>query len=182
MTARTIAALLALALSSAAATADEVSVADWLYEVKGGVLYHDADDMWSGFSREEGVDVNLEVVFAPTLEVLWGGVRPALGGSLNTSGDTSKVYLDARYEYAFEFGTYFNFGVGGAWHNGETELVDNDRKALGSHFLFHIPVEIGHRFDGHHGISVYFDHVSNAYLADENEGMDTIGVRYGYRF
>jgi hypothetical protein len=27
-----------------------------------------------------------------------------------------------------------------------------------------------------------FDHISNAYLASPNEGMDTLGVRYGYQF
>jgi hypothetical protein len=27
-----------------------------------------------------------------------------------------------------------------------------------------------------------FDHVSNAYLASPNEGMDTVGVRYGFQF
>jgi hypothetical protein len=27
-----------------------------------------------------------------------------------------------------------------------------------------------------------FDHVSNAYLAEPNDGLDTIGIRYIYRF
>jgi hypothetical protein len=29
---------------------------------------------------------------------------------------------------------------------------------------------------------VTFDHISNAELASPNEGLDTLGVRYGYRF
>jgi lipid A 3-O-deacylase PagL len=29
---------------------------------------------------------------------------------------------------------------------------------------------------------MYFEHTSNASLADYNEGMDNIGVRYGFRF
>jgi hypothetical protein len=33
-----------------------------------------------------------------------------------------------------------------------------------------------------HRISILFDHMSNAYLASPNEGMDTIGVRYGFQF
>jgi hypothetical protein len=31
-------------------------------------------------------------------------------------------------------------------------------------------------------VSVYFEHTSNANLARYNEGLDAIGVRYGYRF
>jgi len=27
-----------------------------------------------------------------------------------------------------------------------------------------------------------FDHISNGYLADPNEGLDTFGIRYGYLF
>jgi hypothetical protein len=55
-------------------------------------------------------------------------------------------------------------------------------KALGSRVLFHIPVEIGLRFDDHNSLSVYFEHTSNGYTQDFNEGLDRLGVRYGYRF
>ena len=58
----------------------------------------------------------------------------------------------------------------------------NDQKALGSRVLFHIPIEIGYRLSAKTSLSVYFDHVSNAYLAHANEGMDTLGGRLGYRF
>jgi hypothetical protein len=62
------------------------------------------------------------------------------------------------------------------------QLEDWDRKALGSRVLFHIPVEIGYRLDEHNSLSAYFEHMSNAYTVDPNEGMDRLGVRYGYRF
>jgi hypothetical protein len=48
--------------------------------------------------------------------------------------------------------------------------------------LFHIPLEIGLRLDTRNSVSVYFEHVSNWDLATSNEGLDAIGVRYGYRF
>ena len=57
-----------------------------------------------------------------------------------------------------------------------------DRKAFGSRVLFHIPVELGYRFDQHNSLSVYFEHMSNAGLASSNEGMDFLGMRYGYKF
>ncbi len=153
-----------------------------VHEVKGGVLVHDMDNMWSSFRREGGADINAEVIFAPSLDILGGKVRPALGASVNTSGDTSKIYLDARWEYGADNGLFFAFGVGGAIHNGEEHLVSSNKKALGSKILFHIPIEIGYHIDTHHGVSVYFDHISNAYTQTENEGLDTLGLRYGYRY
>lgn len=158
-------------------------LASWLHEIKAGILHHDTPDLWSGFRRESGVDINLEAIFAPKLDVLGGAIRPALGGSINTAGDTSKIYAGIRWQYELEMGLFFGVGVGGAVHNGELELTRRDRKALGKRLLFHIPIEVGYRFDGGpHALSVYFDHISNAYTADENEGMDTLGLRYGYRF
>jgi lipid A 3-O-deacylase len=48
--------------------------------------------------------------------------------------------------------------------------------------LFRIPIEVGYSITAHHRLMLGFDHVSNAGLASENEGLDTLGVRYGYRF
>jgi len=153
-----------------------------VYEVRAGILDHDTDDLWSGFNRESGVDANLEFIFTPHLEALGGTVRPALGGSVNSAGDTSKAYLAARWEVEPTDNLFFALGIGGAVHSGELELVDNDRKALGSRVLLYFPIELGYRFDNQYSISAFFDHVSNAWLADPNEGMDTLGVRLGYRF
>ena len=101
---------------------------------------------------------------------------------MNTAGDTSKLYSGLRWQYEHVNGLFFGVGLGGAIHNGNLHLQHSDRKALGSRVLFHIPIEAGYRFDGKSALSIYFDHVSNAYLADVNEGMDTLGMRYGYRF
>lgn len=177
---------LALGLScsvvSPAVNAGERIVPGWLHEVKIGVLHHDTGGLWSGFNRESGVDVNLEAVFSPDFQVLGGFIRPAFGGSVNTAGDTSKLYSGLRWQYDHASGLFAGIGLGGAVHNGKLHPEESDRKALGSRVLFHIPLEIGYRFDGKSALSVYFDHVSNAFLAEENEGMDTLGMRYGYRF
>jgi lipid A 3-O-deacylase len=170
-----------LTLSHTVAAADEGGGKFGIYELKGGVLAHDTEPQ-QGDRAEDGVDLNLEAIFTPSLPFLGGSIRPALGASANTAGDTSQVYLDARWEYEFETGAYVGLGLGAAVHNGETGDPGPDERALGSPVLFHIPVEAGYRFDGHHGVSLYFDHISNANLADHNEGLNTLGVRYGYRF
>lgn len=141
--------ILAIGLScsviSPVADADERIIPPWLHEVKIGVLHHDTGGLWSGFRRESGVDVNLEAIFSPHVQVLGGFIRPAFGGSVNTAGDTSKLYSGIRWQYDHASGIFAGVGVGGAIHNGKLHLQENDRKALGSRILFHIPIEIGYR-------------------------------------
>jgi hypothetical protein len=151
-------------------------------EIRAGVLAHDVPDLWAGFNLENGVDINAELLFGRGLPVLGGTIRPALGASVNTEGYTSRLYLDARWEIEFQRALFFGFGLGAAVHDGLLDPTEPDRKALGSRVLFHIPLELGLRLDAHNSVSVYFEHTSNANLARYNEGLDAIGVRYGYRF
>lgn len=152
-------------------------------EVKLGVLYHDAPDLWSGFRLEpQSADINLEVLLAPHLHMLGGALRPALGMTLNTRGGTSKAYAGARWEIEGPAGLFLALGLGAAVHDGEVRPVDPFAKALGSRILFHIPAEVGWRWDGRNSLSLYFEHVSNGYTQDFNEGLDSVGIRYGYRF
>ena len=129
------------------------------------------------------MDVNVEVLFGPHIELLWGSLRPAIGASINTRGATSKAYVDARWEIESQkSGLFLALGIGAAVHDGSLGPDFPDRKALGSRVLFHVPAEIGWRWDGHNSLSVYFEHISNGYTQDYNEGLDALGVRYGYRF
>lgn len=169
---------LALAQLIPAAQADGL-----IYELKAGVLAHDVPNLWSGFSREtDAVDINVEALLSPSMQVFFGTLRPAIGGSFSTGGGTNHGYIDARWTYDASSGAFFGFGLGGAIHDGNTGRTDPDRKALGSRVLFHIPLELGYRFDAHNSISGYFEHTSNAYTMRTNEGLDRLGIRYGYRF
>lgn len=164
--------------------ATERAIADGLlHELRIGVLAHDVPDLWSGFRAEpESADVNIEAVMSPSIAFLGGDIRPALGGSIDSAGGTSHAYVDVRWQYELPGGLFIGLGVGAAVHNGQLELVDLDRKALGSRVLFHFPAEIGLHLDDHNSVSLYFEHISNGYTVDPNEGLDRLGVRYGYRF
>ena len=152
-------------------------------EVRFGVLSHDVPGLWSGFNREGSrIALNGEVLFRPHLTILGGTLRPALGGTIATGGGTSKAYLDARWEIESRSGLFLALGLGAAVHNGNLAPTDPNRKSLGSRLLYHIPLEIGWRWDGRQSVSVYFDHISNGYSRRFNEGLDTLGLRYGYRF
>ncbi len=154
-----------------------------VHELKIGMLAHDVPALWSGFRLERGgVDINAELQLRPALAIFGGTLRPVIGGSVHTDGATSRGYIDARWQYETASGIFFGLGLGAAVHNGRIDPDTVDRKALGSRVLFHIPFEVGYRFDKHSSVSLYFEHMSNASIARWNEGMDAIGVRYGYRF
>ncbi len=152
-------------------------------ELRIGLLAHDVDGLWSGYSREEGTDFNGELVFSPGYD-FWGGViRANAGVSINDSGDTSKIYGGGLWEYSWHNGFFIDIGGGLALHNGETDDTSKvDKKHLGSPLLFRITFEAGFTLARRHRISAMFDHISNGYLADPNDGLDTLGLRYGYIF
>ena len=180
---KTTACALALALATTLVLAIPANAASpFIYEAKFGVLYHDVPHLWSGFRLERGVDINGELILSPALPFLGGTIRPAIGGTVNTDGYTSKGYIDARWQIELPSRFYFGLGIGAAFHDGRVDPDAPDRKALGSRLLFHIPIELGYRFDDHNSISVYFEHISNGYTRSVNEGLDSLGVRYGYRF
>ena len=169
--------LLCLLLSSAALAGGPIR------ELRGGALAHDVDGLWSGTRAESGVDWNAELVFWRSgLGLPWGTLHPNLGVSVNDRGDTSKLYAGVLWDLEAPFGLFLNLGVGAAIHDGRRDTSDDNRKQLGSRVLFRIPIELGYSITEHHRLMVTFDHVSNAELASPNEGLDTLGVRYGYRF
>ncbi len=157
--------------------------AAWVHEIRLGVLDHDADYLWSGFSRESGIDINTEVIFTPSFALWHGHIRPNLGLSINTQGDTSKVYAGGVWQYLWRNGVILDFGTGLAVHDGEIEDPQaTDKKELGSRLLLHFSLELGYSFSDIHRLFLMFDHISNGYTNDPNEGLDTLGIRYGYLF
>lgn len=167
------------------ASATAVIAEGEIHSMHVGVLAHDVPDMWSGFQVEhDAADINVEMQFSRSVPFLGGEIRPAIGGTINTRGGTSHAYIDARWQIDCPSGVFFGLGLGAAIHDGETGGAgsDPDMKWLGSRVLFHIPAEVGLHLDAHNDLSVYFEHTSNAYTQDYNEGLDRIGVRYGYRF
>jgi lipid A 3-O-deacylase len=156
-------------------------VDDIFSEVRFGLLLHDQGPF--SHNKEDGIDINLEVLFAPPrmLDIIWSP-RPIIGLSVNSAGDTSQGYLGLNWEWEFWEDAFAGFSLGGAVHDGKTTTQRLDRKELGCRVLFRESVDVGYRFDGHHGIMAHMEHISNAKLCSTNEGLESFGLRYGYRF
>ena len=82
-------------------------------------------------------------------------------------------------------------------HDGHLVGVDDQSKSLGCRLLFRESMNIGYRFYKRHSLMLHFDHSSNASLCKKNtadgsaegrhdvvlnEGLENLGVRYGYMF
>ena len=154
---------------------------EFLSEIRLGGLAHDQGPFSS--NKEDGFDMNLEVLFVSPdfLDVIFSP-RPHAGLTLNSSGNTSQAYLGLSWEWDFWDGAFAGFSLGGAVHDGETTNAPLDRKELGCSVLFRESIDIGYRFDKTNSLMVHLDHISNAKLCDTNEGLENIGIRYGYRF
>ena len=91
----------------------------------------------------------------------------------NVPGVSIAVVNDAQLEWAKGYGVV---------HDGRIKTNRIDRKELGCRVLFRESIELGYRFGTRHAISAFLDHLSNANICDKNEGLESLGVRYGYRF
>ena len=164
------------------AAARERTERKWTVELRGGLLAHDVDHLWSNLHMEGGVDFNLEMVlFHPLLKLLAGSICPNLGVTVNTLGFTSKLYVGFLWEWETRAGLFLDLGLGAAVHDGELNDVEPGRKLLGSRILFRIPIEVGIRLSRRWRISLMFSHISNGYTAEYNQGLDVLGLRIVYR-
>jgi lipid A 3-O-deacylase len=157
-------------------------------ELRLGVLAHDIGLF--GGNAEDGADLNAEVRFGSPSFLRWAfSPRPHLGASINTSGATNQVYFGLTWTATLfrdvivrGDGLFVELALGGAVHDGKIDTIRTDRKSLGSRVLFRESFEIGWAFTPSQSISFMLDHMSNANLAERNEGLDNFGIRYGLKF
>ena len=172
---------LGLVGNAAAAEAESVQFTDYVSELRFGIAENDPGLF--GSTKEGGININAEALFhSPELFRYILSPRPHLGTHINTGGDTSQLYFGLTW--GLDIGPIFIEGsFGGTLHDGETGIEpDRNRKELGCPFNFRESASIGYRFMEHHSLSILVDHISNASLCNQNEGLETLGVRYGYKF
>lgn len=166
----------------------------FISEVRVSVANHDvpflsfANTEIDPFSHriEDGLDIGAEVLFtSPEFLDFIGSPRPYASIGISTAGDTNHAAAGLSWEYDFESGIYGGGFLGLAYQDGYINNAPEDRLRLGSPILFHFGADLGYRIDGHWGIALFWEHMSNGSIlgnATANEGMDNIGIRIGYRF
>ncbi|MFH2060043.1 MAG: acyloxyacyl hydrolase [Pseudomonadota bacterium] len=106
-----------------------------------------------------------------------------LGAVLNTTGDTSYLYTGFLFGHHFNRSNWFyELGGGFAIHDGNQHDGLDERRRMGSRLLFRYEIGLGYRFNTNYALQIVHDHISNAGIIDDddNQGLDTYGVRLIY--
>jgi lipid A 3-O-deacylase len=165
----------------------------WVSEIRAGVFYHDAAIIVSsgnqGRVEDAGPDLNLELLFrSPGLLEAVGSPRPHLGATVNFEGATSQIYAGLTWDWSLSERVFLELGGGAAVHNGQTDATvppstsGDGEKPLGCRVLFRGNIALGVRFAERQSLALALDHISNGYLCEPNPGLDTLGLRWGYKF
>ncbi|AXS38841.1 acyloxyacyl hydrolase [Breoghania sp. L-A4] len=153
------------------------------WEVRVGGLFHDT------MNRESGVDINAEVLsrwgaFAFTVPFVNtpAMLRPHLGANLNLSGDTSMVYAGYSLTVDVTDRLFIEGSFGGMAHNGNTQVGNPDKLALGCNVMFRESAALGVRVTDRMNVSAIIEHSSNNGYCNANNGLTNVGVRLGYTY
>lgn len=186
-----------IAYSDAAANDD----IPWLRKTVFGLFVHDRGP--TSDNRESGADPNWEVQFhGPDWKFMkWiGSPFPTVGVTPNFDGGTSVLYGGLTYEFnlsnkfmdeitrGLAKNLFVAAGISLALHNGPLHKNNLDCEkhsdcGFGYRVLPRLSAELGRKFWGNHGVSLFYDHMSHkGILPGENEGIDHIGLRYHFEF
>lgn len=186
-------ALVLAALLSTGAHAQNVTYS----EFKFGVWDHDVHFLGG---KEHGADINLEGLFrSPVTDDMIANApwwlrwalqpRPTGGIAINTAGDTDQYYIGATWAWFLarnlinpDDGIELGYFFGPGFNDGEIRSSTDDRKSLGSHVLFREALDLGYQINQTWEVSAFIDHISNGGLAKENQSINDVGIRLGYRF
>jgi hypothetical protein len=166
-------------------------------EIKLGVWDHDVHFLGG---KEHGVDINPELIlWSPVTDDMiaeappwlrWAlQPRPTVGAAFNTAGDTDQYYVGATWSWFLMQniinpgdGIVLGYFFGPGFNDGLIQSNTSDRKALGSNILFREALDLGYQINASWEISAYIDHISNGGLAKENQSINDVGLRLGFRF
>lgn len=157
-------------------------------EVRGGVYLQGCCGF--GSDKEDGAAFNGEALFnSPRVLTILGSPRPLIGATIATDDDaTSQIY--SGLEWTINISRWFvAAGAGLALHNGETDTYDpvadaarvSDTVFYGCRVLFRVAGDVGYRVTDRISASFHWNHISNAELCRNNEGLDQMGLRIGVR-
>lgn len=173
-------------MSAGAANAGEVMKES---EFKVGVLKHDMGIFSS--DKQEGIDINLEYQFtSPEVLSFLGSPRPHVGTVLSTHADSiHQFYGGLSWNYKFLGNMFVSGHWGGAVHTADNleeppagVAGDPTDRYLGCRVLFRLAAGLGYQITDEVTVELYADHISNANLCDNNEGLENAGIRFGFNF
>jgi hypothetical protein len=154
-------------------------------EVRLGVL---VTDLEPGGASEDTIAINAELL-TPRIgspydgSILASFLHPRLhaGFTVNTEEDgVNQAYAGLTWSHDLGERLFLETTFGGAVHGGETD--DNNTDSYGCPLQFRESLSVGVHVTKQVSVMATVDHMSNANLCDENQGLTNAGVRLGYRW
>lgn len=184
---RRLAAVLSLAAAAVPALSFPASAAELVFgkhaarwEARGGLAAFDTGPFTP--QVESGIVVNGEILApSPTFLSAIGSPRPYLGADVATNGGTNVLYGGLNWQAHLDR-FYLGMSAGASLNDDATISGGGETKDLGSNVLFHLQASAGIDFTDALSAEVYLNHFSNAGLGDSNDGLESAGLRIGYRF
>lgn len=151
-------------------------------EIRLGIYDHDSK-LFASRHETNNPDINVEALFRSPDWLGWAGSpRPRIGATVNTGRGTSIGYAGLAWTWDLTENFFLEAGLDGAVHNGELDNTTKRRRAFGCRANFHENLSVGFRLNESNSIMLTAEHMSNAGLCDENQGITNIGIRYGISF
>ena len=131
-----------------------------------------------------GAVINGELLFpSPDFLSAIGSPRPMIGVDIATASHAIHfAYLGLNWDAHFTDRLYATWSLGGAITSANDLEHSTRYKNLGCKVLFHLGAGIGYDLSEHASLELYADHFSNADLCKSNDGAESAGVRFAYRF
>ncbi len=154
-------------------------------EVFAGLYAHAVETPLSFNTGEGGADIELGYRAEPiTALKAVGSPAPYAYASVNTAGDTD--FVAAGLSWKVDLGpVYVRPGVGLSLNNGPELRIaaDGTHTELGSRVLFAPELGLGVELSERASVEASWVHISGARLfnAEQNPGIDMLGVRVNYR-
>lgn len=174
--------LAALAAALFFCTSVPANAEGMLTELRFGVLDHDSNLLRERHETNDP-DINIEARFASPDFLSWAfAPNPLIGANINTGNGTSLAYAGLGWTFDLTETIFTDFTFGGAIHDGETTTPSSGSRQYGCSVNFHESFSLGYNLDEHNAIMARVDHMSNASLCEENDGLTNLGIVYAYRF
>ena len=119
---------------------------------------------------------------APDWRMFYYLARPRVvaGFSLNSAGDTNNGYLGFLWRLRLSSRWFAEYSLGLAYHDGVLHYRDSryvePRHEFGSRVVFRNAFLFGIHLSERWSLGLAVDHLSNAYLAPPNEGLNSVGL------
>jgi len=161
---------------------DEVRVGGHFHMVYYTMLPQSFEHWW--MDRPE--DISFDVLFnSPDLDVFrWiGSPRPEVGMTLNTKGEDHMFHAGLTWQLpVFDTPFYLEGTFGAAAHTGYLDNAPAGRRDYGCRVNFYERFGVGMNVTENLTTTLTYEHMSNAGLCGENDGISNFGLRVGLKF